>query len=59
MLERNLLKYKFHSVFGFISAHYEFPSTLCESGDIASSFLFHCGKAGLGFALVLPKLHSG
>ena len=60
MLERHFLKYKFHSVLGFISAHYEFPSTLCESGvNIPSSFLFYRRKDGLALALVLPELHSG
>jgi hypothetical protein len=60
MFERRLLKYKFHSVLEFVSPHYEFPSTLCESGiSIPSYFLFQRGKASLGLALVLTKLRSG
>jgi hypothetical protein len=60
MFECRLLKYKFHSVLGFISFHYEFPSKLCESGiSIPSYFLFQRRKAGLGLALVLTKLRSG
>jgi hypothetical protein len=60
MFERRLLKYKFHSVLEFVSPHYEFPSTLCESGiGIPSYFLFQRRKASLGLALVLTKLRSG
>jgi hypothetical protein len=60
MLERRFFNDKFNSILGFVSLHYEFPSTLRERGvGVNSHFMRRRRKAEVCLALVLAKLHSG